>query len=101
VCLNVDLKTCTDCKVEKLLGAFARKGVKDNGSFRIEAKCKECKTKYDACRYEKQIAKKIRGRKLKKCNVTTSDYKFDQIQTSAESCNLAILTDWIRGGASK
>ena len=101
MCLNDSLKKCTECKIEKSLDAFAKKGIKDNGSFRIEAKCKECKKKYDAYRYEKQMAKKIKGRKLKKCNVTTSDYKFDQIQISAESCNINILINWIRGGTSK
>jgi len=76
MCSDFTFKKCTECKVEKSLDAFAKKGHKSNGNLKYESKCKECRKKYDNRRYEKKSRAK---KKIARLSKTQKEFRYEVV----------------------
>ncbi len=80
MCSDVTIKRCTECKNEKPLNAFAKKGLRRDGQPKVESKCKECRRKYDNRRYEKKSRAKKQIARLSK---TQKEFRYEVVSDCA------------------
>lgn len=76
MCSDVTTKRCSECKKEKPLDAFAKKGLRRDGLLKVESKCKECRKKYDTRRYEKRSRAK---KKIARLTKTQKEFRYEVV----------------------